>query len=116
MAWATHAVRLDAPVDADGTTMRKQLVFVQKQTGVTPPELIPPVEFPPAATKVWEIYKEGFMRHKLSPEPTSYQELQAYLSLTGETLQVWEVQALKSLDTTYISLLLELNKANRGDV
>lgn len=99
---------MDSPVDADGTTLRKQLQHVEKQTGKTPPQLIPPCKFPQMASKVWSIYKEGFMPFKLEMKPLTYQELQCYLELTNESLRMWEVNAIMMLDTTYLTKIVEL--------
>lgn len=100
---------LDLPVDRDGTTLRKQLEFVKKQTGETPPELIAPCELPPQALRVWTIYKEGFMPNIVGIQQTSYTEFNAYINLIGEQLEEWEVNALKQLDTAYMTTLMEQN-------
>jgi len=50
------------------------------------------------------------MRHMLSATPTTYSEIKSYLEMTGQALYPWEVNALKALDTTYIALLMEMNR------
>lgn len=99
---------MDSPIDKEGTTLRKQLLSVVKQTGITPLQLTPPCEFPPQAQKVWNIYKDGFMKHKINTHSITYQEIEAYLNLTGYKLRNWEVDALKSLDTAYITKVQQL--------
>lgn len=66
------------------------------------------------AHKVWHIYREGFMKYKSGIGELSYTELKAYLDLTGDKLDLWEVDAIKSLDTTYNVLLRELTNGNRN--
>ena len=109
LRWFRHTITLDIPIDADGTTLRKQLEFVKKQTGETPVELIPPCDLPPQALRVWMIYKDGFMPNIMGAQQTPYQEFRAYAELTGNNLEEWEVNALKQLDTTYVGILMEHN-------
>lgn len=81
-----------------------------------PPELDVP-DLPHYAWHVWSAY------HRLSVtrqngmhiNAISYQEMQAYCRMTGDTLAPWEVEAISGIDAEFITYITEQNKKTKGD-
>lgn len=89
----------------EGTTLRQDLISVQRQTGRAPKQLIGP-ELPKHLEYLWGWFNDldharggsGF-----GPSPISYSELLAWTTLSGIRPQSWEIRAIRLLDTLYLA-------------
>ena len=64
-----------------------------------------PPSLPHGTAHIWNTFCRLDAKRRsngFGPEPISYSEIEAYLRVTGESLDPWEVKALAELDDQYI--------------
>jgi len=103
--FAEHQFGLNKP-DQNGITLREHLEQVERQTGKTLEELQGP-EFPFPLSNIWSAFidlsstrGQGFS----GPLHITYNEIKAYMELTGTELRPWEVEVIKGLDRVYMKV------------
>lgn len=96
-------------MDKDGVSVREHLKQVQKQTGTPPKELLGPI--PPVELRyVWSIFLSlhgGRRYSEHGPDALSYSEIKAWCDLCHEDLTIWELDIVKRIDTTFLSVASE---------
>jgi len=88
--------------DASGSTLRDQLLSVQRQTGRVPVELQNLVELPESCSNVWHWFIDlhnNRTSNGFSENIISFSDIQAYFSLIGISPEKWEIVLLKKLDS-----------------
>jgi len=87
-----------------GQTILEHLHSVVDQTGEVPEELeLPP--FPKAIDQVWYKFLEvhrGRTYGMSGVNPISFQDLQAWSSVTGAHLSGWEIEVIMKLDRLWL--------------
>lgn len=95
-------------VQADGSTKRKHLESIEKQTGKRPQEL-KTVELPIAGLLIIDYFSklDGCRRYSSEgyPRPFSHQDINSWCQLTQTNLTDFELYAIKLLDSTQINTL-----------
>ncbi|MGE4043588.1 MAG: hypothetical protein AB7F35_01950 [Acetobacteraceae bacterium] len=89
----------------DGTTRRAHLESVERQTGRRPAELDGP-ELPADGAHLWEWFLElcaGRGSNGFGPNPISWLDLLAWTTLTGTITRPAEIEAIMTLDRSWIS-------------
>jgi hypothetical protein len=77
---------------------------VYDQTGEIPEEMELP-ELSTAEIHIWDKFvslQRGRGYGINGPNPISYQDMLAWMSLTGNTLEFWEVDLMMAVDTEYV--------------
>ena len=100
-------MRLDYP-GKDGVSRRQHLEQVFESTGKIPKDLEEP-EIPERFDRVWDLFWE--MRNG---ESITYQELDAYQRLTGESVSPWEVEQIRFMDGIVQAEIARLERKQRG--
>ncbi len=97
MTWATEEFRLSKP-DKNGTPRRAHL----ETAGIENPN---PHPFPEVLAYLWGWFCElGSGRTcGMGPNPITWEAIQAWAQLTGNSPAPWEVRALRSLDAAYLA-------------
>ena len=93
--------------DQNGVTEREHLEQVERQTGKTPEPLIGP-DFPQELSYIWSVFLHLSNARSVGfsgPNPLSYQEIKAWMEVTDNNLEPWEVEAIKRLDNVYMKVL-----------
>lgn len=105
LEFAEHSFKL-SKTDQDGVTEREHLEEVERQTGKTPQALIGP-QFPTLVSHIWSAFVSlsstrtaGFS----GPNPITYPDIQAWLTLTNQVLSPRDIEAIKLLDSTYLRI------------
>lgn len=77
---------------------------VEKQTGITPPELGGVPDLPEAAAHVLHWYYDlaGTRTIGMALNPISYTEIQAWCNMTGNRPAPWEVLAIRQIDAAFL--------------
>lgn len=75
--------------DGSDISRFETLKQVEKTTGVTPPDLLSAPKLSVDHDDAWKAYT--------SMREHSFQEISAYMTLTGVKLDAWEVEAIMSL-------------------
>jgi hypothetical protein len=91
---------------SSGVSQKDHLAQVAKVKGRMPPEMIPP-EFPDVASHVWETFVQlhnGRTVGMGSPNPISWEAIQAWCNLTGIVLSPWEIETVKELDMLWLRI------------
>jgi hypothetical protein len=59
----------------------------------------------PSVVRVWRAFYDLHPRRQsgMSPCPIAWSDLVSYLALTGETLELWEIDGLFALDDAWLS-------------
>lgn len=103
--YAEHEFSISKP-DKSGISKREHLEQVERQTGKTPEELIGP-QFPMSVSYIWSAFLAlnsartvGFS----GPNPLTYTEIQAWLTLTNQHLSSRDIEAIKKLDIVYLGI------------
>lgn len=83
--------------------MREQLLSVQQQTGITPKELDVP-QCPTSMVYIlnWFYELSSGRQNGMGLNPISWQDIRAWQEVTGERLALWELNAIKRLDSVFI--------------
>lgn len=95
--------------DKKGTPVGDHLRQLEKQTGITPAGLIPPVEFPEVMSHVWQIFVKLHKRRPsgFGPSLITYEQIQAWKNLAEHPLMPWEVEVIEQLDELYMRVTNE---------
>jgi len=103
--YAEHEFSISKP-DKSGISKREHLEQVERQTGKSPEELIGP-QFPMSVSYIWSAFLAlnsartvGFS----GPNPLTYTEIQAWLTLTNQHLSSRDIEAIKKLDIVYLGI------------
>jgi len=77
---------------------------VEKQTGIVPPELEGLPELPESAAYIlqWFYDLSSTRTVGMALNPISFTEIDAWSRLTGNKPSIWEVSAIKQLDTAFL--------------
>jgi hypothetical protein len=78
---------------------------VQRQTGQTPPQLIP-VDMPDCLYYLWLWFIElsnGRGYSEMGAQPLNYSEIKAWADLTHSDPTAWEISVIKSIDRTFLT-------------
>jgi hypothetical protein len=88
----------------EGKTIRQHLESVHEQTGEAPEELeLPP--FPEVLRNVWSKFLDvhrGRTYGTMGVNPLSYQDLLAWMTVSGEALSGWEIDVVLRLDRLWM--------------
>jgi hypothetical protein len=103
--YAQHESKLDV-VDKNGESLRQTLTTVREQTGVTPDELIPPVDFPESLRYIYNRFRglaAGRHQDPLSgkPLPLSEVEIAAFYGNRRIRPTLYELEVLRLLDIAF---------------
>lgn len=91
----------------DGCTLREQLLSVERQSKKPVKELQNLVSCPESMLQVWSHFialDSARQSNGYSALPLSYSEILSYFTLLKESPDVWEVQMLRRLDQTLLSV------------
>jgi hypothetical protein len=83
------------------------LLSVERQTKRTPKQLQDLLELPASMYQVWSHFlalDSTRQSNGYSANPLSFTEIASYFSLIKEDVEVWEVQLLRRLDQTLLSV------------
>ncbi len=85
--------------------MREQLLSVQRQTGITPKDLEVP-DCPQSMVSILNIFYElsSARQNGMSANPIAWYEIKAYVELTGQWLDRWEVDTIRALDRIFLEV------------
>lgn len=86
---------------ADGSTLRDNLLAVQKMTGKAQSELLNPPELPQGAYYVWSWFlklNSARSSNGFGLNPLNYTEIKSFFDLEGVYPTDWELDILKALD------------------
>lgn len=104
--WASHEFILNQ-TDDKGISQREHLEQVEKQTGRKPKDLENPNEFPTVLSHVWSFFIQlhnsrtsGFS----GPNLITYQEIESWKNLTGNSVTPYEIDCIKRLDMEYMKV------------
>ena len=89
----------------DGVSLRHHLEALQRQTGVTPEQLIP-VPFPETLEFIWRDFHElnnDRTSNGYTLNPISYTELDAWSRLTNKAVTAQEIDIIKQLDAVFLN-------------
>lgn len=103
-------IELDYP-QKGGETLRAQLISVERQLKKKDPRLENPGPVPDLVSNVWNTFwdlNSSRSNGENGPGPISYVELSSYLTLCQETLDPWEVDAIRGLDQTYLRVVTDM--------
>jgi hypothetical protein len=103
-------IELDYP-NKQGSTARDVLLSVQRQSAIAGKEYIDPKlklpTEPKAAGKfIWDLFwdiNKGRSSTGYGPAPINYTEILSYIQLYSLKIEPWELDALRRMDTTYLS-------------
>jgi hypothetical protein len=87
--------------------LREQLLSVQRQTKKVPKQLQDLVSLPESMMQIWGHFitlDAQRSSNGYSANPLSFTEIASYFSLIKEDVDVWEVQLLRRLDQTLLSV------------
>jgi hypothetical protein len=105
MDFSVHAFQLLKP-GPDGVSVQMKLESVWEKTGKRPSALDGP-EMPFQASHVWSYFREisedrtsGGMR----PSSLSWQDIKAWMDLTGITLEPLEIRLLRVIDRAWLQV------------
>ena len=116
VGYAKDYFELGAEDDDDGTTVREALLAEWRNGGVEPARLAQVVELPLAGRYLWDYWKELHKRRARGwdASPLSWPEIEAWLrvtnSLTGRTVEAWEVAAVLEIDDELTAALEDERK------
>ena len=89
----------------DGASLRHHLESVERQTGLTPEQLIP-VPFPETLEFIWRDFLElndARTSNGYSLNPLSYTEIDAWKRLMNKTVTAQEIIIIKQLDGVFLT-------------
>ncbi len=93
--------------DERGVTLKEHLETVERQTGIRPEELNLP-DFPDLLLPVWRIFidlsnsrSQGFS----GGGPITYEQMKAYMDITGNIVGPIEAEIIKMLDREYLKVM-----------
>lgn len=95
--------------NSTGSSLRDELILVEKQTGVKPPQLRDMIELPESCEHVWV----WFMRlHNTRPagmgvSSISYSEMMGFFYLEGIKPLPWEIRLLNQLDNIAVEHMIK---------
>jgi len=92
---------------SDGSTLRQDLIQLQKMTGKASKELAPAL-IPYNCVNVYNSFLK--LRRSSRGNPITYTEIKAYLDVTGDRLSPGETQAILLWDMVNINKVYELRK------
>lgn len=95
--------------DKNGVTEREHLEQIEKATGRRPDFLDGP-EIPTLAEPVWDYFRQMHGRRTYGmegPHPLTYESILAWCNLYAIRLSWWEMEAVESLDTTWLNVMRE---------
>lgn len=95
--------------DKDGNTFRQHVQSLVTQNIAVDLSGYPePPKVPYGSDYVWDLFwnlREGVGGNGFSPNPISYQELDAYSRLMGIRLSLFMVKAIRHMDNRYLGTL-----------
>lgn len=102
MDFARHTFRLSL-TNKDGKTGREVLEALAEKWGRPPAELIGP-PLPCAAEHVWSWFCDLSCGRTagMALNPITWEALSAWAAFRGVTLQQWEIDALRALDSAFL--------------
>lgn len=103
-------IELDFP-QSGGETLRSQLQSVERQLGIKDPKLKDPGPVPELMSNLWELFwvlNGSRIYTENGPGPITFVELRSYLELCQETLEPWEVNAIRQLDQVYLRVVMDI--------
>jgi len=103
LEFAEHSFKL-SKTDQHGVTEREHLEEVERQAGKTPQALIGP-QFPTLVSHIWSAFvslSSARTAGMSGPNPITYPDIQAWLTLTNQVLSPRDIEAIKLLDSTYL--------------
>lgn len=88
----------------DGSTVRDQLLVVQKNTGITPAELQNEPELDDIFHEPWSWFLRLHNKRQQSfgISPIGFSEIKAFFELLQYTPSAWELEILEFIDTTAV--------------
>lgn len=104
VAYAESQFKLDKKVKGSDLTQREVLEQVERQTGITPPELegVPELPEPASHLMAWFYDLSATRSVGMALNPISYTEIEAWARLTGNKPAPWEVSAIRQLDAAFL--------------
>lgn len=95
---------LSKPDKRTGKTRLQILLDIQRQTGVTAPELKDLPEVPSEAAHVWRWFCAlgGARGSGMAINPIAWSDMTAFFALAGVKPAGWEVEAIRGLDDAYL--------------
>lgn len=113
--FAEHEFQL--AVSLDGKTSKREILEdVERQTGDRPAELDGP-QFPDTMEFVWGAFLDlnasrggsGF-----GASPLTYADIQTWMTVLSHRLDIWEINAIRRLDITWLRVQSEAQRAKHG--
>jgi len=106
--WLNQPTSKEAKPDEDGNvpTRRDTYLSVERQTGITPPELLLP-PLPGGVEHVWAWFIELDERRRLTMggvEPIGWGDIKAWTELTDRSPTPWEVRLICRLDRARLTV------------
>lgn len=106
MDYGEHFFKLNKR-DESGSTLKELLEQVERQTGRKPEELKGP-EFPELLRHVWSAFLA--LSNSRNPafsgvSPITFEQIRAFIEVTGTPLGPKEVSAIKRLDNVFIKVM-----------
>lgn len=92
--------------DEKGATRHQTLSRFAQSTGKRHPDLDPP-EVPAAATYLWRWFMELNAGRQHGDTPLTWGDFDAWARLTARRLTAWEVDALRRMDTAWLTAAAE---------
>lgn len=99
LLFAKHVFQLGEK-QPDGATLREHLEQTARQTGVEPPELIPP-EIADEVAYIWEFYRE-IGRGREYGRALSCSDIDAWQKVSGIELTAFESSVIMAIDDAYL--------------
>ena len=88
-------------IQKDGTSLKDQLLNVERQTGIKPKELQDLVELPEVFSSCWSWFLDlnsARTSGAMAPNPITFTEMKCYFDLMEIQPEPWEVHIIKMLD------------------
>ena len=100
----------------DGETLLSHLIFARDKFG-REDDRLKLEEIPVCAAEVWNAFQRLDERAREYTDfgarmPLRYEAIDAYMKVTGHDLEPWEIEAIESMDVTFLNLIAESNKNN----
>lgn len=99
-----------------GKPLRQIYEDIESQTGIRPAQLDGP-SLPEAAYRIWGYFQDLTARRRWHisagtpfPEPISYQEIHAYLCLSGVRISSWQLRLLAELDNVFRATVVDVGE------
>lgn len=92
---------------SDGVSQREHLLAVERQTKKPVKELQNLIELPESMFSIWSHFlalDSSRSSNGYSANPLSFSEIKDYFDLLREVPEVWEVQLIRRLDQTLLTV------------